>query len=179
MRQARASRVGFTLVELIAVVVVLSAVSITAAPALMSLSSIRDASLGRELGRRINLARAVAGAGGRPTGVRLDTTAQTMMLVQIASVGAAATPLPGITGSVSGGPAVGDSVGSLFPGSSILSVSLDPGGAHDTLWFGSMGVPHLRDGTGAHAGDLAQDAVIGLSGGRTVTVRMVTGLVEP
>jgi len=178
MRHARASRAGFTLVELIAVIVVLSAVSITAAPALVSLSAMRDASLGRELGRRLGLARAVAGAGGRPTGVRLDAAAQSMMLVQIASIGAGATPLPGITGSVSGSPAGGDSVSSLFPGSSILSVSLDPDGVHDTLWFSSRGVPHLRDGTGAHAGDLAQDAVIGLSGGRTLTVRMVTGLVE-
>jgi len=179
VRRAYATRVGFTLVELIAVVVVLSAVSISAAPALVSLSGIRDASLGRELGRRINLARAAAGASGRPTGVRIDAAAQSMMVVRIASAGAAPSPLPGITGSAGGGPGGGDSVQSLFPGSSIVSVSLDPGGDHDTLWFSYLGVPHLRDALGAHAGDLTQDAVIGLSGGRTLTVRMVTGLVEP
>ncbi len=173
-----AHRGGFTLVELIAVVVVLAAVSISAAPALVSLSGIRDASLGRELGRRVNLARAVAGASGRPTGVRFDAAAQSMMLVQVATAGAPPTPLPGITGSVDGGSAGADSVSSLFPGSSIVSVSLDPAGAHDTLWFSYMGVPHLRDGTGAPAGDLVQDAVIGVSGGHTLTVRMVTGLVE-
>jgi len=156
--------------------VLVGIMAVSVAPMMEWVARARDAALANEAARRLALARAEAGASGRTVGVRFDTGAQRIDLLHVPEPGATPTPLPDATGGSSGPATTG--VGALFPGAAILSVDLDDAGSHDTVWFDFEGTPHLRDGAGARVDDLARDGTVTFSGGHTLVVRRVTGLVE-
>lgn len=163
-------RGGFTIVELVAVIVLIALAGITAAPVLETVERSRRAGLRDEITRRLLIARAHAMTTGLPSGVRFDLGGQTACGMEVLEAGAAPT-LMRLEGHAR-------AVDSLFPGVRITDVLLDPGGTHDTLWFSHEGVPHYRGADGAFLSGLAQDATITLTGGNVVTVRMETGLIE-
>lgn len=172
----RSPYVAFTLIELVAVMVLVSILSLTVTPLLATMRSSRDSALAREVERRLQLARAHGMTTGRPTGLTLDVAEQALRLVYIAEAGAAPAPLPGASGEAEGH--AQESIEAMFPGSALLAIDVGGAGAFDTIWFDYQGVPHLRSETGAFVQNLTEDAHISLAGEHVVTVRHTTGMVE-
>lgn len=168
---------AFTLVELVAVMTILAVLSLAAIPSLGTLSATRRAALGNELERRLLLARSWAATTGQPAALRIDLSAQRLEMLRIQNDGDAPTPLPSSTGATDSDSTL--QIGSAFAGASVLSVSLTPSTDADTaLWFSHNGTPQVRRSNGKLLSDLTSDALISLSGGATVTVRRLTGVVE-
>ena len=169
-------RGGFSLIELIAVLVIVSIVSISIAPAIGSMGRMSDAGLRDEVARRFALARAYAMSTGRPAGLEVDAASGQLNLVYIPTSGANPLPIPGPTGAAD--PSASLAIESIFPGTAITDADLDGANAHDTLWFDYEGTPHLRTSAGAFVQSLAQDATVTTAGGSSVTVRRVTGAIQ-
>lgn len=168
-------RRAFSLVELVAVMAVLGVLSIAAIPALGSLSESRRRGAAAEVERRLMLARAWAQSTGQPAGLRVNTSSGQLDLLRVATPGASPTPMPGPTGSADSGSSV--IISQLYTGVSIASVSVSPAG-DSAVWFAYDGTPHVRSSAGVEVGTLSADAAITIQSGPTVSVRVLTGLVE-
>lgn len=175
-RSATRSRCGFTLIELVAVMVLIAILSLTVTPALSVLENARNASLANEVERRLGMARAYAMTTGMPAGLELDVNQQMLTLLHIETTGASPTPMPDITGSATSMALL--RIETLAPGTSIEDVDLADSGSYDTLWFDFEGSPHLRAANGSFASWLTRDATITISGGHILTIRKTTGLIE-
>ena len=173
-RAARRGRHAFTLIELIAVIVVLGILAGTAAPVLANMQRGREAALAREAERRVELAAATALATTLPTGIEFSMANQTMRFVEITSSGAA----PTVVAPTGGATVQSQPVSSLFPGTAIETVDLANAGAPETIWFDYEGTPHTRDVDGTNPAPLSRDAVVTFTGGHAVTIRHITGLIE-
>jgi type II secretory pathway pseudopilin PulG len=169
----RRQRRAFTVAELIGVMVIVSALSISAAPAMQWMARSRQKGLEAEVARLLREARALAIASGRPAGVQFTDDNAQVALIWISADSEPPTGAPGPTGQPTS-PMV---VASRFPGAGITSVTVD-GDLATALWFGYAGAPELRTETGAFTSTLPEDAIIEFAGGGTVTIRRVTGLVE-
>lgn len=168
-------RRGFTLVELIAVMVIMSALAFSAAPAVRSMTSARQGAMSRQLVRLIELARAHATASGQPTGLVYDSGSATFQLRRIASVGAA----PSATPDPLGGTYKDLALSVEYPSVAVTGFVTGDGDAnHQAIWFSFNGTPEIRDGSGAYLSGFTQDAVITTTGSHSVTVRMTTGAIE-
>jgi len=169
------ARPGFSLTELIAVMVILGALAATAAPAVRSMTSAGQGSMARQLVRQLELARAYATASGQPTGVLYDSDANALLLRRIATDGGAPTPVPGPLG------ATYDDLllNAVHPSTTVTGFTTGDGDpSHRAVWFSFDGTPEVRDADGALVTGFTQDAVITTSGDHAVTVRMSTGAIE-
>jgi len=168
-------RRGFTLIELVAVMVVFSALAISAAPAVRSMASAREGAMSRQLVRLLELARAHATASGQPTGLVYDSDAGSFQLRRIATEGAAPTPVPDPLGAT-----FDDlSLAVEYPSVTVTGFTTGDGdAANQCVWFSFNGTPEIRDGAGVYISDFTQDAVITTSGAHAVTIRMSTGAIE-
>ncbi len=171
----RAGRRGFSLVELIAVMVVMSALAFSAAPAVRSMTSARQGAMSRQLVRLIELARAHATASGQPTGLVYDSASGAFQLRRIASDGASPTATPNPLGGT-----YDDLVLSVeYPSVAVTGFVTGDGNAkHQAIWFSFNGTPEIRDGLGGYLSGFTQDAVITTTGSHSVTVRMTSGAIE-
>ncbi len=114
-------------------------------------------------------------ASGEPTGVEFDLSNQTFALVRITSAGGGPEPALDALSQ----PAAPVRMQAAFPRVEVLSmVDGDGSGGSGTLWFRFDGAPEVRAADGTLTGPFTQDAVVTLTGGATVTVRMGAGLVE-
>lgn len=167
-RPSPARRAGFTLVELIAVLVIVGIMAGVAVPRLSNLGSSRSAMAGKQLLRDLSFARQRSIATGTVTWVVLDVAAGTWSILaeDPASPGrASATVITDmatnreytITLGVNG-----------FVGVSISSCDFD-GGVE--IGFDWLGRPRISDTTA-----LAAQGFVVLSGGQRVNVEATTGL---
>ncbi|MFM9957162.1 MAG: Tfp pilus assembly protein FimT/FimU [Phycisphaerales bacterium] len=168
-------RHAFSLVELIAVMAILGVLSLASIPAVGAMSESRRRGAGAEIERRLMLARAWAASTGQPAGLRVTTSTGQLELLRIAAPGAAPTALPGSTGESDAGSSV--LISQLYTGTSIASMSVTPSG-DSAVWFAYDGTPQVRTSAGVLVGDLSTDATITVQSGPTITVRVLTGLVE-
>lgn len=168
-RRARSHGRGFTLVELVSVVVILGVLSVTATLALSKSTQARQSGAARQLARDLNFARARALATGAPTWVSFSYTGNSY------SVLAENPASPGRAGAIAlTDPSTGGSFVVRFntaerQGVSLVTVSI-PGGGTD-LGFDWLGRPQNGAGT-----LLASNAVVTLTGPVTATVTAGTGL---
>jgi type II secretory pathway pseudopilin PulG len=169
-----AARRGFTVLELATVAAVTGILALSAIPAFQTLSNVRAAAAAAEVRRTLQTARGAALAAARPTGVSLST-AGTLQLLWIPTPGATPQPAPGPLGS----PSEPLHLPGLFTGVGIASLLSGSGqtGAF-TLWFDHEGVPHARAASGARTNPWTADATITLTGGTTIAVRRLTGVIE-
>lgn len=158
--------------------VIVMALAAVVTPGFARLSDVRNNALAREVLRRLDYARTYAMCSGMPTGVRFDVTNQQIPLVRITSLGAPPTIMPSTTGQTRSDPTHADSIPALFAGSSLIGASIGKGNMTETIWFTYAGVPHTRTDDGTYVTTLPEDATIEVSGGRIITVRRLTGLVE-
>ena len=161
---------GFTLLELIAVLVILAAIAALVVPALTSISATRQREAASRLVRDLQLARQRSVAAGLRTWVVIDADADRYSLF------IEDTASPGRAGRV---PMIDDATGRDFV------VSLDRGewrgaaieaidfGGGNEFAFDRRGRPLIGDDT-----PLTDDATISLSGGHIVRITARTGQVQ-
>ncbi|MEM9559360.1 MAG: prepilin-type N-terminal cleavage/methylation domain-containing protein [Planctomycetota bacterium] len=174
MRAATTLRAGFTLVEVLTVVVVLSILAAAVAPGIGSMRS-RSADAAAEVVRgSLRSARAMAGASGVPTGVEIDVVLDRSQIVVVD--GGDVVPAPGVLGTAQ--PPVW--VSADFVGASILSVTPSDGSSPTAgvIWFGFDGAPQARDAEGVLLGGDPVESLIELTGGREIRVDPVTGRIR-
>ena len=167
---------GFTLIEMIAVLVIISIMSVSVIPAVRSLDTMAHAGLRNEIARRLALARANAMSTGKPTGLRFNAAAQSLDLLYINASADPPTALPGPTGAEDASSS--SPIASLFPGAALTDADLDDADTYDTLWYDFQGDPHFRTADGTFVSTIPRDAVINTSGAMTVTVYMTTGAIQ-
>ncbi len=158
---------GFTLIELIAVMVIVAIMAAAAVPSLEAMSGTRSAMAGKQLLRDLTFARQYATATGAPVWVVFDSGAETW------SVLAEDPDNPGRAGAtILVDPATGRSyierlgVGSMT-GVGIASVDFD---ADAEVGFDWLGRP-----LSSSEAPLAAEGTVTLTGGHQVTVTVDTG----
>jgi len=169
------SRRAFTLVEVALVVALLGILAVSVLPAIAGVGEARAAGAWREVERRFVHARSRAMCAGRAFGVRLNPTAGTFELLEIPAGGGAPVAASDALGQTM--PAW--SLDLSYPGTAVTSfVGGDGSSGTGTVWFGHDGAPQRRNASGLLLGGFAQDAVVTITGARTVTIRKDSGLVE-
>jgi len=167
---------GFTLIEMIAVLVLVSILSLTAIPSIARMDSARETALTTECERLLRFTRAAAVSSGLPTGLRIDLDDQIIGIVVVEEGGGVRTLERDVTGS-----ALLLDVVNTFGAARLIeagdSASPSNRGIH-TIWFDFDGAPHNRQGDGTDPTDLTRSFVVRISGGRELTVSPITGRVE-
>lgn len=153
------------------VVVIMSVLAVTAAPAISTAQDVTRAAAVREVRRLVEYARAHAIASGSATGIMVDTANETVTL----RVMAGGKPVP-ITDGLGGDIAPTD-LASMFGGADLASVS---GGLlrRESLWFDYDGAPHRRSDAGKPLGAIEKEVVYTFASGGTVRVSPVGGMVQ-
>ena len=155
---------GFTMIELIAVIVILAVISVGAAASLSSLQDSRAAMAGKSLLRDLTFARQHAIATGRKTWVEFDTTAKDWrILAEVPSVSGRTAVFDTATGS--------DYVQAIdtgsFAGIDFVSVDFT---STDEVGFDWLGRPFDATDTA-----LAAAGTVTLTGNHVVRVHQETG----
>lgn len=163
-------RRGFTLVELIAVMVLLAVLSATALPAVSAISSASVRGAADEVARRAHVARAHAATFGRPAGVVFDVGGNRVASLTVISGVAGAIPLDGAR------TVEAVDLGSAFPGVAVTAVDAGADGGVVGVWFEPSGEPRAGTAAGPTTA-MVRDATVSLNGEVAVTVHRLTGLV--
>ncbi len=166
-----ARRRAATLIEVLVVVVIMSVLAATAAPAISTAQDVTRAAAVREVRRVIEYARAHAIASGSATGIIVDTANESITLLVMVE----GNPVPITDGLGSEMPPI--NLASMFGGADLASVS---GGlsSGDSLWFDYDGTPHRRNSLGDPLGAIDQEVVYTFASGGTVRVSPVGGMVQ-
>lgn len=166
-----AARRGFTLVELIAVMVLLAVLSATAIPAIGSLSSASTAGAAEEIARRLDVARAHAAKHAQPAGITVSVATDTVGTLTV--VDGVAMNLP-----IEPGRAIEPlALDRAFPGVAITAFDAGGGtGGLDSIWFDAAGEPTPGTASGP-SGAMTRDATLTIDDRVTITVHRLTGLV--
>ncbi len=178
-RTATTRRRAFTILELLAAIVILSIVAVTAIPAWSHASEARIASVADRVEMATIQARACAINTGIPHGLQVNS----------ASIRAVYLPNP------AGAPvATRDGMNQATPAITFLEEK--PGALKScvagdgttsfpfTIWFSHDGVPQLRSAGGALIGSTTTDAVIRIGSSddstvrSTITIRKISGAIE-
>jgi len=170
-RTVRAGR-GFTIVELIATLGVLSALSVVAVSSVGAVERAGSRAFSLEVERALRDARAAAMATGLPAGVDLNVATGVVDHVALTEAGAVVDragptgePIPDLRAS------------NLHPAAGFASIVHGNGSIGiGTVWFDAEGAPFWRTKTGAQT-PYTQDAVITCNDSTAITVRMTTGAV--
>ncbi len=160
-----------TLIEVLVVVVIMSVLAVTAAPAISTAQDVTRAAAVREVRRLVEFARAHAIASGSATGVVVNTSNETVTLRMIV----AGAPEP-ITDGLGGEMQAIDLAG-MFGGADLASVGGGIAGG-ESLWFDFDGTPHRRDSLGQFLGVIESEVVYTFGDGGTVRVSPVGGMVK-
>ena len=152
---------GFTLIELASVMVVVSIMAIAAAPVLSRVSDTRRNAIAGEVERMLSLARSRALSSGIPAGVRFDTVAQTLEMLERRGDDAprAFMETYRVAERLSG----------------VRLASIENQANTDSVWFMPDATPHTRSGAGAMIDSLTEEAVVTIEGGIAVRVEPNSG----
>ncbi len=162
---------GFTLLELVAVMVIVGILAGAAVVTLSTTTGNRSKMAADQLLRDLTFARQRAVATGTPSWVQFDTAADTWTVLaeDPVSVGTSWTDATTLTDPATGQPFVQSLGVAPFIGVDLLTVGFD---GNDKVKFDWLGQP-LTYGTTETA--LGADGTVTLSGGHTVTVEAETG----
>lgn len=165
------ARRGTTLIEVLVVVVIMSVLAITAAPAITTTQDVTRAAAVRELRRLAEYARAHATSSGSPTGIIVDPSTDQVSLRAFVdgSVIEIVDALGGTIETVD--------LAEKFGGADLVSIT-GPLAGSESLWFDFDGTPHRRSPSGQHMGVLDAELVFTFADGGTVSVQPVGGMIR-
>lgn len=173
-RSSHFIRSGFTLVELMFVVVIMSIVSVSVIPAMNNVAQMRAGAARDDLVRMIEVSKGLAVASGVPHGVQVDLVSSTIEMVEITDQGRIQTlrdPLTNESRSIV--------LPVVYSGITLISmVNGDGGGGSGVIWFDFESTPHTRTNDGAFDAVNTLVATITLSSGEQVRIHPHSGLVE-
>lgn len=150
-------------------------IAATSIPAFTSIDQARKAAATNEVERVLIMARAHAMATSRPTGVEISADGSTLSLVEIVE----SESEPAAVADVFGAPMQGVDLAGGYGGAIASSlVNGDGSSGTRTIWFNHRAEPQTRSESGDLVGAFTQDAVITMSTGAKVRVRMISGAVE-
>lgn len=158
---------AFTLIELVAVIVILSVLSALAIPASLTLSSGRHAAAMRTVARDLAYARARAIASGSPVWVAFNIQQNAYALLADNPAAPGFANAQTITDPATGSPMSVRLGTAELAGTSLLAASF---AGSTALGFDRLGRPLATSGA-----LLASDGAVTLSGSRQVTVLVPTG----
>lgn len=157
------TRRAFTLIELVAVMIVVSVLAASAAPVLSRVSETRREAFAQEIERLLSLARSRAMETSLAAGVRFNVDDQTIELVEIPQAGGAPrafTETYIIASRITG----------------VEMAQLTVAGNTRTIWFEPDATPHTRNETsGAFIEFLDENASVTVQGGATIIVEPNSG----
>lgn len=170
----RRSRAAFSLLELVAVMTILSIISAAALPIVRSSARVQTHAVRASLVASLSMAQANALTTGTPSALRLDLDSQTAILIRMRRPGPGVEALADPLGRPEVERALGGADRAIVTGvqGSDLSAS------EPTIWFGYLGVPERRAATGALVGPATDQTVILLDGGEPIRVHPATGMIE-
>lgn len=166
---------AFTLIELLVVVIMMSVMAAVVVPGLGSVRGVQRDAGSEEVRRELLSAQAHARAVGRPHGLELDATADTLRSVWYSTTGSVEPAL-----TASGRESVLRSLGEDFAGLDITEI--DPGDGSGvssvTLWFDYLGRPELRNPDGSSPARPTQTPTITFAEADPIDVDLVSGVVR-
>ena len=168
------ARSGFTLLELMIVVVIMGIISVTVLPAMDNIRTMREGAARDDLVRMIEVAKGRSVASGMPYGLEVNLTNSVIRLVQIDDAGSIAVTYDPLTN----GERTVD-LPAVYPGVTIISmINGDGTSGSGTIWFDYEATPHIRSDTGSFVALNSESATITLSSGERVIVYPYSGAME-
>ncbi|MBL4697203.1 MAG: prepilin-type N-terminal cleavage/methylation domain-containing protein [Phycisphaerales bacterium] len=168
------NRSGFSLVELMVVVVIMGIITVSVIPAMDNLRSIREGAARDDFVRMIEVVKGQAVASGKPHGLQVDISINTLTIVELDAQGRVQEEFDPLTNS---NRTVNLSM--LYPGVTMLSMSNGDGTpGSGTLWFDFESNPHTRDADGSFGSINTDTASIVLSSNVRIIVYPHSGVVE-
>ena len=168
-------RRGFTLLELMVVVVIMSILASSVIPMMSQSTQAKQAASRDEVVRYFEFARGRAISGGVPVGVVVNSTDNTLRIITLDDDGDIINAIDPIDGEVKS-----VNISDVFSGAGISSfVNGDGVSGTGTVWFDFQAEPHTRDDvTGDFDALFSQNASLTLSTGTMVVVHASSGYVE-
>ncbi len=168
-------RDGYTLLELMVIVILMGILSATAIPVLNQSTRARQGASRDEVVRLFEFARGRAMAGGIPAGVVVDTSTNMLRLVTLDDGGEIVNIVDQVDGGIKQ-----SSLAIEYSGVAINSfVNGDGTSGNGIVWFDFRAEPHIRDDdTGVFNSVFAQNATLTLSTETLIVIHAYTGLVE-
>lgn len=168
------SHSGFTLVELMVVVVIMGIVSVSVIPAMNNISSMREGAARDDLVRYMNVARGRATASGVAHGLQINLSDSSLTIVKVNSLGSVEVvidPLTSANRTIN--------LSDLYSGVTISAmVNGDGEGGSGIVWFDFESNPMTYDAGTQIFTISTQSATITLSSDEQVVVYPYTGTLE-
>lgn len=161
---------GFTLVELIAVIIITGILAVVAIPSMGRVSEARSAGAARALVQQMEFAREQALNLGNRTWITFDVGLDSTAVLGEPDGGAGFEDAVSVTDPLTGKPLGLAFNSGEFSGVGIASASFDGG---TTVGFDWLGSPIVASGDALEA-----DGTVTLDAGQTIRVRTVTGGIE-
>lgn len=171
---SRLCNAGFTLVELMVVVVLMGIVAVSVIPAMHNVRDMRSGAARDDIARMLNIAKARAMASGQPKGLLVDLEASSLSIVGIDADGAYAIESDPLTGRERA-----IDFAASHPGVTINTMTNGDGASGTGIvWFDYEATPHTRDSGGGFVAINAEPVEITTGAGLRVLVNAHSGLVE-
>jgi len=167
-------RSGFTLVELMLVVVLMSIVAASVIPALGNVQAMREGAARDDIVRYLEIAKARAMASGMPCGLEVDMSSSSLTMVCIDDAGSVETlidPLTADQRSLEIPTTYGGVTLDSFSGGSALSAS-------GVVWFDFEAKPHTRSSDGTFVSLNSAAVTLELSSQQRIVVHPYSGVIE-
>ncbi|MFG0245831.1 MAG: prepilin-type N-terminal cleavage/methylation domain-containing protein [Phycisphaerales bacterium JB052] len=169
----RRAHAGFTLVELMLVVVLMGIITVSVIPTMANVQAMRNGAARDDVARMLDVTRARAMAAGEPMGMRVNLTDSQLDMVEIGTTGTAtpvSDPLTGEARSID--------ISAAYSGVSVIRmINGDGSSGSGTVWFDYEGTPHTRNNDGSFAALNEEQVEITLDSGERVLVYAYTGVV--
>jgi len=167
-------KAGFTLVELMIVVVIMGILSAAVIPAMGSVRTMREGAARDDLVRYLNVVRGRAMAASSEIGLSIDLADSSMTMVSIDSLGAIQNEIDPLTGK-----SRSLTIPDIYSGVTITAMTNGDGASGSgTVWFDFESTPMTYDSFSSAFVVNAQSATITLSSGARVVVYPYSGTLE-
>lgn len=168
------TRSGFTLIELMMVVVIMGIISTTVLPAMGNVRAMREGAARDDLMRFIEVTKGRAVASGMPHGLQINLSDSSLTIVRITDAGTVEVepdPLTNRDRAIN--------LSSLYSGVTLTDMINGNGaGGSGTIWFDYESNPHTRSSSGVFLSLNSSIVTVAVSSGEFVVVHPYSGVLE-